>query len=374
MFEKGQLFVIIFVSIFGFSCKKDEGTKKQLVIPTVYNSSLFQINTTKETSILNQIEAVVGEIEKCQSPARTTTYPTLLNLYNIENPILTQIGSAEFDGKIQSPNGWLYKASLASGKSYSPIDSNGNGGVYGGYLFDENGLDMAELVEKTMFGSVIYKHGTDLMAGTITTATVDQLIAILGSNPGFPNTSSSKVPKPDVFMAKYVARRDKNDGSGFYSQLKTNFFKLQAAVQGGSDFYKERDEAIVAIRQVWEKAMAATVVNYCKTVQSTLSNTNLTEAQKASALHSLTEAIGFTYGLKGVATGRKVISDDQIKQLLVLFNYSETGKSTCYRFALQPEKELPKLEQAVSLIKSIYGFTDQEISDFSKNWINEQGR
>ncbi len=374
MFEKGQLFVLIFISIFGFSCEKDEESKKQLVIPTVYNSSGFQFNTTREAAVLNQIEAVVGEIERCKTQGNTTTYPTLLNLYNIENPILTQIGSAGFDGKIQSPNGWLYKASLASGKSYSPIDSNGNGGVYGGYLFDEAGLDMAELVEKTMFGSVMYKHGTDLMAGTATTATVDQLIAILGSNPGFPNTSSSKVPKPDVFMAKYVARRDKNDGTGFYSQLKTNFIKLQAAVQGGSDFYKERDEAIVAIRQVWEKAMAATVVNYCKTVQSTLSNTNLTEAQKASALHSLTEAIGFTYGLKGIATGRKVISDDQIKQLLVLFNYTETGKSTCYRFALQPEKELPKLEQAVSLIKSIYGFTDQEISDFSKNWINEQGR
>jgi hypothetical protein len=374
MFLNRRIIVLGFCCFIGFSCKKDEDVKNAFVLPSLYDPSGFAANSTNQVSVLSQMEGVVGEIERCQTVGATTSYQALLDLYNIGSPKLSTIGNADFDLKIKAENGWLRKAALASGNSYSPIDTNGKGGVFGGYLFDESGVDIAELVEKTMFGSVIFNHATDLLAGQISNATADQLLAIMGGNPTFPNTSSSKTTVPDAFMSKYIARRDRNDGNGLYSQMKTSLIKLKAAVKGGSDFEVERDDAVVAIRLIWEKAMAASIVNYCKTVQSILSNANLTDDQKASSLHSLTEAIGFTYGLKGIAVGRKVITDAQISQLLVLFNYSETGKSNCYRFANQPLKELPKLDQAVSLIKSIYRFTDQEISDFSKNWITEQGR
>jgi len=356
-----------------FSCEKKD-TPDPFVQPTVYSDLNFLENSKDQRAVLAQLKGVVSEIEKCEKIDSTTTYSKLIALYMAGGPTLSEIGTPYFDSKIKAPNAWLQKAANASGKTYNPLDSNGTGGVYGAYLFDESGLDLAELVEKTMFGSVIYKHSLDLLSGPISLKTADQLVAIYGANPTFPNTSTSKTLAPDIFLAKYAARRDKNDGTGLYTNLKLNLIKLKTAVGKGEKFNKERDEAASAIKSNLEKAMAASVINYCKTVQSNLSKTDLKDTEKASALHSLTEAIGFTLGLRGIPQDRKKISDAEIDEILSYFNYSESVKPTTYRFVLKPLIELPKLNQAITKLKSIYGFTETELNDFSKNWIVEQGR
>jgi len=366
---------IVFVT---FSCGKEEVIKKidDTLNTTTYDTIGYNRNSTAQAALLSQIEGLIGQMETANTQGVSNYYSSLLSLYEDGSPKLATIGTTFFDAKIKNDvNGWLLESVRASSHTWTPNDSTTNGGVYGAYLFDENGLDMHELVEKVMFGSVLYKHATDLLAGQVSDTTVDRVLTIFGGNPTFPNTSNeANTSRPDLFMAKYAARRDKNDGNGYYGRLKFNFRKLKAAIKGGSKFDLEKAEAIVQIRETWEKAVGASVVNYCKTVQSKLSNTSLTDADKASALHSLTEAIGFSLGMKYINPNRKIITDAQIDELLALFNYSETVRPTCYRFALRPEQELPKLQQAIARLKTIYGFTDQEITDFSKNWIVEQGR
>jgi len=368
-----RFFPLLMVGFVLLSCEKKDSLQP-LVIPTSYEDFDFAENSKNERSVISQIGGLVAEIEKCQKVGVTTTFPVLISLYSAGSPTLTSIGTPYFDNKIKSVGGWLDTAAIASGKTYNPLDSNGMGGVYGAYLFDKNGLDLAELVEKTMFGSVLYKHSTDLLMGTITSKTADQLVAICGAHPSFPNTTTSKAINPDAFLAKYAARRDKNDGTGLYSLLKFNFIKLKTAIAKGEKYNKEKEEAAAAIKINLEKVMAGSVINYCKTVQSRLSKTTLTDVDKASALHSLTEAIGFALGLKGIAQDRKKITDVEIDEVLSYFNYSETSKPTTFRFVLNPQAELPQLDLAISKLKFIYGFTDAEINDFSKNWIVEQGR
>ncbi|MEZ4686279.1 MAG: hypothetical protein R3B47_09490 [Bacteroidia bacterium] len=110
----------------------------------------------------------------------------------------------------------------------------------------------------------------------------------------FPNSDdASNHSNPDLFVAKYTARRDKNDGNGFYSQMQAAFIKLQAAIAAGDDYEEERDEAIAVIKDVWEKATMATIINYGYSAISKLSATNPGEADQASALTHIAKPWAF---------------------------------------------------------------------------------
>jgi hypothetical protein len=200
------------------------------------------------------------------------------------------------------------------------------------------------------------------------------VLAIFGSNPTFPNSNNaSKHPKPDVQSAVYAARRtDTTNPDGFYFQIKRALIQLQAAAKAGDKYAKEQQEAAAKIRLVWEKVNAATIINYCFSSISTLSNTTVTDAQKASALHAIAEAVGFMHGWKTVST--KKISDAQIDQILGLLNAPATGSPTVYKFVTESVTELPKLQQVIENLKNIYGFTPAEIESFKTNWVNAQGR
>jgi hypothetical protein len=360
------------ITLFLASCNENE-PKAPLIIPTEYDGSTFSANTTTQNAVLAALTAQVNEAKKGRTPGTTVTLTSLQNLYTAGSPSLKTVSTTYFAEKMEGTGAYLDELAKASGGTYTPGTPTGQGGTYGPYLFDENGLEFEQLIDKGQFGAVLYKHATDLLSVTVTQATVDQVIAIFGTNPTFPNTTNAaKVPQPDKFMAIYGARRDKNDGNGLYSQLKTAFIKLQVALKAGDAYKAEQQEAIDAIRLTWEKINGATMINYCQQATATLSGTSVTDTQKAGALHALGEGIGFAHGFKSITA--KKITDTQLDEILVLLNAPATGTPTVYKFVTDAVTELPKLQQVITKLKGIYGFTDQEIEDFKNNWVSVQGR
>jgi hypothetical protein len=59
---------------------------------------------------------------------------------------------------------------------------------------------------------------------------------------------------------------------------------------------------------------------------------------------------------------------------LALLNAPTNGTATSFKFITDPANELPKLQQIITKLQQIYGFTTQEIEDFKKNWVAEQNR
>ena len=357
-------------------CNKDEG-KQPLVVPQSYDGAQYASRTSVQYAVRGQMNALVAECKKGRTQGATLSFDALNNLYAAAGaPTLKSITTAYFDNRLSGPNGWLAELAKASGGVYAPgPPAGGQGGVFGPYLFDENGLELEQLVEKGLFGAAMYNHAVSLMQGEITESTVDQLVAIFGAHPDFPNTpTAAKAANPDAFMANYAARRDKNDGAGLYSQIKRAFIKLQAAVKAGPDYRQERDEALAEISLLWEKINFATVINYSHTVIRLMSNTNPTDAEKASALHSYGEAVGFTHGWRTLPASYRRITDAQIDQILTLLNAAPNTTPTSYLFISSPVSQLPKAQDVIALLKGIYGFTDAEIEDFKENWVNKQGR
>ena len=365
-----------------FNCKgKEPVVIPALSIPTVYTSTNFSTNALTQTTVVNQLNALTTEAKKGRVSGTLVAKTALDNLFNAGINSLATLATPYYKGKLEGTNGWFDKLAQASGNTYTPaIPTTGKGGVFGtgssAYLFDENGLEMEQMIEKGLFGAVLFKHATDLFSGNINEATTDQLIAIFGATPSFSNSSSANVAVEirDRAMANYGARRDKNDGNGFYSQMKFQIIRLQAAIKAGADYNKDRDEAIASIKLIWEKINASTIINYCHAVISTLSATTITDNQKAAALHAYGECVGFTHGWRTIAQAHKRITDNQIDEVLTLLNAPYNGTPTAYKFVTDAVNELPKLTQIINKLKDIYGFSTQEIEDFKLNWITVQNR
>ena len=372
--------LLLALTLLAFSCKEKETVKAQLQIPAAYDGAGFSTNAATQLAVRQQLAAITDEAKKGRVNGVKLTKTTLDNLFTIGSPSLKSVNTTYFAGKLEGSGGWLDELAKASGGTYTPSATvAGNGGTFGtgsgSYLFDENGLEMEQIIEKGQFGSVLYKHATDLVSAPLTPATADQLVAVFGANPKFPSSSDAvKHPDPDRQMAVYAARRDKNDGTGFYTQMKNNFTKLQAALKAGNDYQAEQKEAVEAIKLTWEKVNAATIINYCHAVIATMSKTAPTDNEKAAALHAYGESVGFTHGWRTIPQAHKKITDAQIDETLVLLNAPANGTPTSYRFITDPVTELPKLQQVITKLKAIYGFTDQEITDFKTNWVSEQKR
>lgn len=373
-FKLISLFVLGFVS---YSCVNDDGpTRPDLEIPSAYDGSGFAAATTTQTAVLSQLSALATEMKRGRQ-GETVTKETLDDMYMAGNPSLEDVSTTYYAEKLLRAGGWLDELAEASGGSnYVPGEPQGQGGTLGGYLFDENGLEIEQIVEKGLFGAALYNHATTLFSPQMTVEEVDQVLAIFGATPAFSNSGSSNVAADvrDGYLANYAARRDKNDGNGLYSQIEAAFLKLQAATKAGSEYQTEKVEAISEVKLLWEKANAATIINYCHSTITGLSATNPTSDDVGAALHAYSEAVGFLHGWRTIPQADKRISDDQIDQLLVRFNAPYEQVPTSYKFATEPENELPKLIQVIEELKSLYEFSTQDIEDFKKNWVSEQGR
>lgn len=346
--------------------------KKPLDIPEQYISADFDANVVAENNLRAQFDQLVSIAKAGRTTGVFVNRAVLAQAFSTD---LNYATTTYYTGRLNLASGWFDQLSTASGLTWSPDEVGSLGGTYGGYLFDGYGLELEQLVDKGMYGATLYHYATQLMSGEITPATVDRLVRIYGAHPDFPNTPTIlKATNADKFMAGYAARRDKNDGNGLYTQMKTAFITLKAAVEAGDKYNEERDQALEDIQLTWEKINAATVINYCHSVISTMSATSPTDDDKAKALHAYSECVGFIHGWRTIPQDYKRITDAQIDLVLTLLEAPANGTPKSYLFVTDPVNKLPQLQQVIDDLKGVYGFTDAEIEDFKKNWVTEQGR
>lgn len=371
---------ILTVGIIFTGCKKEdkkEDVRPDLVIPSQYDGANFKANVVQEDSIAARLTALVNEAKKGRTNGTTVDKSNLDYLFTAGSPSLSSLITPYFKSRLEGANGWFNDLAQASGGTYIPGAPTGQGGTYGGYLFDENGLELEQLLEKGQFGATLYFIATQYLDNTNTLQKVDQVLNLFGAKPAFANSGSNNVTAEnrDVFMANYAARRsDINDNNSLYIQIRNQFLKLQAAVKAGDAYNAERNQAAQEIKKLWEKINAATIINYCYSATSKLSGTNPTDSDKASALHSIGEAIGFIHGWRTIPQSNKIITDTQIDEILSLFNAPQSGTPSVYTFATDPVNQLPKLQQVITKLQSIYGFSSQDLDGFKNNWVQLQNR
>jgi hypothetical protein len=364
---KNSIKVFAFATISLLSaCSSDEKTSP-LVIPATYSAATFQANTAPEYILRANYSAFVAAIQRGRTAGVALDANTLRALYEKDNPSISSITLASTRANMNLAFIEIDKASKGATYQFgkSPAE-NGNGGTNNGYLYDETGLELEQILDKGSYGAAFYNQAT-LLSANPTAANLDKMLALFGGNPTFPNTpTAAKTPQPDISMANYAARRTKGTGNGLYFQMQGAFIKAQAAILAGEKYNKDRDEAIAAILLNWEKANAATVINYLFDVETKLSSATIDDKLRASAMHAYGECVGFLTGFRGVA--KKKITDAQIEDALLNMNATAP-----YKIIGSPS-EIAKLVQVRANLQAIYGFSNAEMEDFKQNWVSVEGR
>jgi hypothetical protein len=359
-------------ALFAASCS-DNSTSPAVVppltLPTSYDGSSYTTNAVVELQMRSHLQSLTTAMQQGRQLGVAVSAVNVATLYQPLRAITTPY----YDTNVQ---GWLQELAKSSGGAYNPRVSpaeNGQGGTFGGYLFDEHGLEMEQLVEKGLYAAALYNHALTVMNAQLTPASIDKIVAIFGASPAFKNTGSAP-ENPDVHAANYAARRDKNDGTGFYTKMRDQFIRAQAATKADSRYADTAQAALAQVRQLWEKSQAATVINYLYATITNISLTNPTDAQLGSALHAYGEGVGFLHGWRTLPADKKIITDAQIDQILTLMYAPVNGAPSSYQLVQNSFTAVQQLQQAITSLKNIYGFTDAELQDFRKNWVSEQGR
>lgn len=366
----------VIIALLFSACKKDDVVlKPEVPMPADYISENYTSNAETQIALRSRMAAVASKAKTVRTAGVSVTRQELLDLYSAGSPAVQSVITSYFNTVLSGSSGYFQILEDASaGSTYVPGEPQGQGGFLEGRVFDEFGIEPDEIIDKGMYAAVLYNLATNYMSTSIQPSDVDKLVALFGANPSFPNSGSSNVAQPDVMMANYAARRDKNDGNGIYTQFKKSAIALRQYIAAGENYTAERDAALKDVKKYWELASAATVINYLHSAIGKFTLSNPTNADYASGLHAYSEGVGFIWGWKTISQSHKIITDTQIDEILGLMNAPAGANPTTYTFITDPVNQVPKLSTAIDRLKSIYGFTSQEIEDFRKNWVVEQGR
>ena len=165
------------------------------------------------------------------------------------------------------------------------------------YLFDDRGVEYAQIIEKGLMGALLYYQATtvymgadkmsadntdvDPAEGTAMEHHWDEAFGYLGVARGFP-----EVAEGAVYWGRYAQRREPALGSG--TALMDALIKGRAAISAKR--LDVRDEAIAEARAAWELISVGSALHY---LNAAYENPDL-----GSRLHELSEAVAFAYALQ----------------------------------------------------------------------------
>ena len=356
LISRSLLLLLVAGSLVLTACKKDDDDKKTdpAPTPTTYEFSDYEANTTNSRELGTRLAALTTEMQKGRNVANTLTAQQLLALYQGVGNTLGYNTESQFAAKTV---GWLVNLADQTGKAFNPANPT-TGGVFGGYLFDEKGVELEQLVEKGSFGSLLfYRALTDhLTKETLTVADIDNAFAYYGAQPKFPNNNT------DRFGARYAARRD---NGGHYRRLRDQFLAARAAVAAGNQTAAKN--AVAIIREEWEKALGATIINYLYASAEKFPSS--ADADKASALHAWGEGVGFIYGLRAIPENLRILKNSKIEYVLELMK-AEDGQQAPLDF--KTPADIAELTKAIQELAEAYGFADPTI--YKINDVTANGR
>lgn len=340
--------ILLSVMAFGLaitiqSCRKKDN--KNYDVPTIYNFT--DVDYSGQTYRLSMLTELSAEMKKGNSSGVVVDGTILQDMYanlnnRFANDTLNTSGKQLKDKTITTEqtviDDYLDAHALAS-QSVS-AGSNGIAGVVqvgsAKYLFNASGQEYTQLVEKGLFGSLIYYQiasvylSSDKMGTQVARADRqhhwDEAFGYFGVPIDFPtNITGIK------FMGKYC--NDRN------ALLGTNAAIMNAYLRGRAALNNDDEETVTGqiaiIRDNIEKVLASTAIHYINEALANVTN-------DAVRNHSLSEGIAFARALRFSPT--KKITDIQLNQIDTYFSGNFYTASTT------------DLQAAKDLLSTIFGF------------------
>lgn len=217
----------------------------------------------------------------------------------------------------------LATASISNGMTASDGQAGTLSSGTSPYLFDENGKEHVQLIEKGLMGAVFLNQALNEYFGD-NKMDVDNTSAVDASLGNYYTTMehhfdeafgyfgvSSDFPSvvPDRFWGKYC--NNQNAAINSNNDMMSNFLKGRAAITGKE--LGDRDQAIAAIRDEWEAISAYQAMTY---LDGAITNFGIDDA---TFLHELSEAYAFAWNLRYAPVETRKMSTSEHAALMAQF-------------------------------------------------------
>jgi hypothetical protein len=317
--------------------KRDNGSCYYYVVPDNYMfndaNGNNTVNYTGQTDRLNQLREMVVMMKSgtTQAISAQALKDMFSNANGNGNGNFSFTSSKQLKDKCFSLDqplfeSWLDSISFAS-SSFASSASNGQAGTLttgtSTYLFNQNGREYLQFIEKGLMGAVFMYQALNVYFGsgkmdvdnttsvdptnglyyTLMEHHFDEAFGYFGVSTDFPTT-----PATD-FWGKYCMAQNTTLNSN--SDMMTHFRTGRAAITGKR--YDDRDAAIAAIRAEWEQISAFQALTYIDQAISAFGSDN------AKFLHTLNEAYAFCWNLRYAPIETRKMSQAQHAQLMTLF-------------------------------------------------------
>jgi hypothetical protein len=373
------IFLTLLVTVFCWSCKKDNAPS----IPVYTDSTTYNypnVNFTAQLEILAMADQLVAQINTANvTPNVTVSAQTLTNMFNntgnlFNDSVYNLNGSglslANYCPPAMKADFLNYFDSLGLYSQSTTAASLGVAGVSASsaspgkkYLLSPTGIFYSQVVKKTIMGMCSYQIANVYMADSINSTTDvttlshywDAAFGFFGVAPNFPTNITN--PKPR-YLGSYCNQVD--PGLHSNSSIMNAFLKGRAAINN-NDIATMKAQANILI-STFDSLDAAAIVQEMHETES-----NLTIAggpDVVAAYGTLSESLGFVRNLQ-YNTGKRVIADAQITQLLKLYDSANPDNPNLYNFVNAELNETPpqtNTEIITQFIGNIYGFNATELS------------
>ncbi|MGB1218898.1 MAG: DUF4856 domain-containing protein [Flavobacteriales bacterium] len=314
------------------------GDDKDYSVPNSYNFS--NASYSGQTARINMLKELSTYMKSAVSNAEAVSEQQLLDMYANSNYTWTsapfsidqptkQLKNKTFSGEVQNMENLM--SSLASISTSTSSGSNGNAGLVSSadgsktYLFDANGMEPVQLIEKGLMASVFYYQATSVylseakVGGANNTVNVvdkdytamqhywDEAFGYLAA-PIDLNEDNIEQKKTDgelAFYSKYLLKTVAADLPTVKHLMKRGFINGRAAIDNKD--YDKRDEATEYVRNAWEMINVAAGLHYLNGALADIGDDALRN-------HKLSEAYAFIKALK--FNSGKTITDTDIDAAL----------------------------------------------------------
>ena len=322
--------LLIFSLLLATACKKKDDPAdngQNYTVPTTYNFE--NVSYSGQTTRLNMLEEMVTYMKTANTSGTTLDAQKLKDMFANQNNAFSDPNLNTADKQLKSKTFELdqakfegYMDNIAQASTSTEAGKNGVAGVVVSndgakkYLFDANGFEYTQLIEKGLMGATFYYqiaevytrdskigptvNNTDVTPGKGTDMEHhwDEAFGYYGVPVDFPANKNGI-----RFIGKYSNSMD--------GMLGTNKLAMDAFLKGraaiSNDDMTAKDEAADEVRQAIEKIFAGTAIHY-------LNGAKQDFADDALRNHQLSEFLAFFGGLK--YNSDKMITDAQMTEVL----------------------------------------------------------
>lgn len=334
---------LIASSLFLASCDNTEEVDKQYEIPTTY--TFDNVNYSGQSERIKMLDSL-SKLMRTGREGSKVAYADLEAVY--KNTSGTLFGSSKqlFD-KTYAADQQSFLDMLQALSDISGLEeagSEGQAGVDGAYLFDENGVELEQVIIKGLMGAILYYQATTVYL-SVDKMGVDNTEIVPGNGTAMEHHWDESfgywaVPtdfptnlEGIKFFGNYSNQR--NELLGCNQKLMDAYLKGRAAISNKD--MVARDEAIVEVKAQWENIVAASAIHY---INESLANI----ANRPARNHQWSEGLGFLKSLK-YNEDRK-ISLSKLDELIALYGNSPDAL----------EVNDPNLNTVKNELSTIYGF------------------